>query len=132
MGNGHLPWPAVNALSNVAQDTIWCFYHKVALLAHVQLHVHQDPHRSFSDKLLFPNIYFCIELFFPRCRPWHFFLVNFTSFLSAHSFNLLRSLWLAVQPSALSATPPIRCHLQTYWRNLKTLRYSGWFVNFIH
>ena len=65
--------------------------------------------RAFSAKLFrswsAPSMYWCMDLFLPRCRTLHFPSLNFMRFLSAHSSSLLRSLGMAAQPSGVSATP---------------------------
>ncbi|KAK4810782.1 hypothetical protein QYF61_008754, partial [Mycteria americana] len=66
--------------------------------------------RSFSARLLSswvaPSIYWCLGLFLPKCRTWHFPWLNCMRFLSAHFSSLLRSLWVAARPSGISASPP--------------------------
>lgn len=64
--------------------------------------------------LLAPSMYWCLELFFPRCRTCHLPLLNFTTFLRKHSSNLLRSLGMAVLPLSMFCCPKF-CHLQTCW-----------------
>lgn len=45
-------------------------------------------------------------LFFPGCTTSHFSLLNFMRFLSDDLCSLLRSIWMPVQISDLSPTPP--------------------------
>ena len=67
--------------------------------------------RSFSVKLLSswsaPSRYWCLGLFLPMCRMLHFPLLNCMRFQSAHFSSLLRSLWMAAQPSGVLGNPPI-------------------------
>lgn len=101
-----LSQPASNTLLNAAWDAICRLCSKGTLLTQVQLSVHQDP--LFSVKLLSSwvalSIYWYMRLFLPRCRTLYFFLLNFIRFLSTHFSNLLICLWMAAQPSGISAT----------------------------
>lgn len=88
------------------------------LLAQGQL-VCQDT-RPFSAKL------------FPRCRTWHFPLLNTVNFLLVYFSSLPRSPRMAAQPSGVSAAPPgsalsaglqqtcrgcsLSCHSGCWWR----------------
>ena len=55
--------------------------------------------RSFSAQLvsswLASSMYCCLGLFLHRWKIWHFSLMNFMTFLLAHSSSLLRSLWMS-------------------------------------
>ncbi|KAK4810721.1 hypothetical protein QYF61_007695 [Mycteria americana] len=95
----------VQAMST--QDTVNLLCGKGTLLAHVQLGVHQDLLCKAAFQLGGPqHVYWCMGLFLPWCRTWHFPLLNCMRFLSAHFSSLSRSLWMAAQPSGISATPP--------------------------
>lgn len=65
--------------------------------------------RSFSPKLLFswldPSTCWSLGLFLPRSRTWCFPLPNLMRFPSVNFSSLLRSVWMAAQPSGLSTTP---------------------------
>lgn len=53
--------------------------------------------RFFSAKLLLswsaPSMYCWLGFFLPRCRSWHFPLLNFIRSLQVHFLSLLTSLW---------------------------------------
>ena len=53
-----------------------------------------------------PSLYWCMGLFFPRCRTLHLPLLNLIRFLSAQLSSLSSSHWMAAQPSGVSTTPP--------------------------
>lgn len=76
---------------------------KGTLLSHIQ-HDVQD-----AQVLLCRahDIHWYMELFLPRCRIWHFSLMNFMRLMSAHFSSLSWSLWVAAQSCGVSATPPI-------------------------
>ena len=104
----HLPQPGDNP-SPASQDAaglLWCRGALVAIGG--QFTVHQNP-QVLSAQLLWswsaPSVYWYAGLFFLRCRSSHFPLLNFMRFLPAHFSSLPRSLWMAAQPSGVSATP---------------------------
>jgi len=94
-----------------SQDISSLLCGKDALLAHVQLGVHQDPRVLFCQavfQLVGPQP--CMGFFLPTL---HLPLLNCMAFLSALFSSLLRSLWMAAQPSGVLL--PALCHQQTYW-----------------
>lgn len=122
--NGKLSWSAVNTLSNVAQDTnlmLLSWSHTAGSNSTSWPAGPPGPFLTWSFAAVWPQHILIHRVILPQVQNQTFLLGEFLFLLSAHSFNLLRSLWLATQPSALSATPPIRCHLQSHWRNLKIL-----------
>lgn len=86
----------------------FCF--ESTLLAHSQLVV-QYPHvhsytAAFPHPSAAPSLYWFLGLFFPSCGTSHSILSNLMKSLFSHFSSLLRSLWMVVQPSGVSATPP--------------------------
>lgn len=103
-----IPRRAVNALPNAAHDTISLLCHKGILLAHSQW-TSLGPLASFETSWLSPSMYWTFLL---RCRALQFSSLNLMKFLLAPNSNPSRVLWMASQPSHLSATPPDFCHFQ--------------------
>lgn len=101
---GRVTFLAGSPFPDAAQDPISCPSGKDTVLACVWP-------RSCSAKHLFSRvsacIYWCLGLLPPGCRTFHFPLLNFMMFPSAHFSSLPRSLWMATEPSGVSATLPI-------------------------
>lgn len=61
---------------------------------------------SFSAQFFFsrvtPNLYWCTQLFLPRCGTLHLPLLNSTRFLSNQLSSLFWSCWFAAQPSVVT------------------------------
>lgn len=53
-----------------------------------------------------PALYWCLGLLICRCRPWHFPLLSFMRFPSAHFSSLWRFFWMLVQHTVFSVTHP--------------------------
>lgn len=73
------------------------------MLPHVQLGGCQDLQVFFSGP---PALYWCPGLLIRRCRPWHFPLLSFMRFPSAHFSSLWRFFWMLVQHTVFSVTHP--------------------------
>lgn len=89
---------------------------------------------SFSAKLLsshsFPSLYWFMGLFLPKCRICHFPLLNSMRLLLGHFSSLPKFLWMAAQPSCISASPSdfvsfADLHSVSSSRSLKMLNSTG-------
>ena len=92
---------------NAAQEAIGLLCHKGTLVARDQLGVHQDYQVLFCQAAFQParpSLFWCLRLFLPRGRTWHFPVLNFTMSLLAHFSSLSRSFWATSQPAGLSVT----------------------------
>lgn len=101
--------PAGSAVANEVQYAVSFQCCIGALLNHVQLVFHQDP-TPFSAKLLSrqwaPSLYCCMGLFHFSCKVSGFVFVELLEFLSAHSYSLLKCIWVAAPPSSILMTAP--------------------------
>jgi len=111
-GEGSPPSTCWQYLSSTAQDNVHCLFCKGTLLAHVQLGVCQDP-QGLCCNITFQlgdPLHILVHGVVPPQRqdlaPWHLSLLNFMRFLSTHFSSLLRSFWMAAQPSSASVNPP--------------------------
>ena len=108
-GSDHIPWSVGNIPADAAQNSISFLCHNSALLADVQAWCPPGP-QVFFAKLLSnwaaPTTYWFLGLFLPRCRTLHLPLLNCMTFQWAHFSSLSGSLWMAAQPSVISAIPP--------------------------
>lgn len=65
------------------------------------------PTKQLSGWAADSSLHLCVGLFLLTCRSLHFLLLNLTRILSTHYSSALRSVWMAVRPSGVSATPSI-------------------------
>ena len=83
--------------------------------------------RFFSAASQLPSIYWCLELFFPKCRTLHFSFLNHMRFLSVHFYILLKSF---STPHFKSSVKFLRIHSgpssrSLMWRKSNTPMYSN-------
>ena len=107
--NNHFPQPAGSTLHNATLRAVGLLCHKGTLLTHGQQVAHKDPPVLLcraAFKLSAPICYWCLGLFIPRCKTSDFSSLKCMRFLFAYFSILSRSLWMAAQPSNISAIPP--------------------------
>lgn len=101
-GKDHLLHPTASTVSNTAQDAVDIFCWNIT----VQLVVGRTPALFLPSWFPAPRAHWCTGLFLPRSRTLLSVLNLVRSLSALFSRGIQRSLWMPVQPSGLSATPP--------------------------
>lgn len=85
---GRILSPDLLALLVLMQPRI-PFAFPAAFLTHIQSGAHQH-HAKLLSSWAASSMYQCLRLFFPTCRSFYFYLLNFTMLLLAHFSSLLK------------------------------------------
>lgn len=118
-GKVHVFWSAGSILPSTARMRFSFLAVRVHCWLMVGLLSTWTP-RFFSEKLLSsqmaPAVWRSVRWFFPRGRTFRFPLLSFMRFLSASFSSLLRSPWMAVQPSGLLNHLTLCLYMYSYWK----------------
>ena len=102
-------WATCDSAQSPSQQksVSWCSDRTccVSVFAHCLLSFHWALGAEPVSRVFLTAIYWCIGLFLPQHRTFHFPLLNFMRWLSAHFSSLWMSLWMAAQLSDVSDTP---------------------------